>query len=46
MMSTPVPPLSPGDENPADDLKTDIVKDVKREHTITSDVTGDDADDA
>ncbi|WP_167758115.1 hypothetical protein [Microbacterium sp. dk485] len=44
MMSTPVPPLSPGDENPADDLKTDIVEDVKREHTITSDVGEDDED--
>lgn len=46
MMSSPVPPISPEDENPASELKTDVVNDVEREHTITGDlVGGDDADD-
>lgn len=41
-MSTPIDPISPDDDNPADDLKTDVVEDVEREHTITSDVGVDD----
>jgi hypothetical protein len=44
MMSTPVPPVSPEDENPASELKTDVVHDVEREHTITSDVGAEDDD--
>ena len=35
-----VPRLSPGDSNPASDLKTDVIKDVEREHTITGDFDG------
>ncbi|GAB3602193.1 hypothetical protein [Microbacterium aureliae] len=46
MDSTPIPPLSPEEEgNPASDLKTDVIKDVEREHTITSDVVGPRAED-
>jgi hypothetical protein len=44
-MSTPIPPVSPGDENPADDLKTDVIEDVEREHTITGDTVADNRDD-
>lgn len=44
MSSTPVPPVSPEDENPASELKTDVVRDVEREHTITSDTGVDDED--
>lgn len=43
---------APSDGNPAGDLKTDVIRDVEREHTITGDVLGpradelpDDADD-
>ena len=35
-----IPRLNPGDTNPASDLKTDIIRDVEREHSITSDVVG------
>jgi hypothetical protein len=37
---TPIPRLSPEEGNPASDLKTDVIKDVEREHTITGDVVG------
>jgi hypothetical protein len=40
-----VPRLSPEDGNPASDLKTDVIKDVEREHTITGDVVGPRAED-
>jgi hypothetical protein len=40
MKESPIPRLSPEDGNPASDLKTDIIKDVEREHTITGDVVG------
>lgn len=40
MTDTPVPRMSPGDTNPASDLKTDIIKDVEREHEITGDFVG------
>jgi hypothetical protein len=40
MSDTPVPRLSPEDSNPASDLKTAVIKDVEREHTITGDVVG------
>ncbi|MDT0186310.1 hypothetical protein Q9S36_39595 [Microbacterium sp. ARD31] len=41
MNSSPVPSLTPDEEgNPASDLKTDVIKDVEREHTITGDVVG------
>lgn len=40
MTDTPVPRLSPEDGNPASDLKTDVIKDVEREHTITGDFVG------
>ncbi|WP_164861632.1 hypothetical protein [Microbacterium sp. CPCC 204701] len=40
MSDTPIPRISPGDTNPASDLKTDIIKDVEREHEITGDVVG------
>lgn len=40
-MSTPVPPVSPDDENPADELKTDVARDVRREDDITSDFVAD-----
>ena len=40
MSDTPIPRLSPEDSNPASDLKTDVIKDVEREHTITGDVVG------
>ncbi len=40
MTDTPIPRLSPESGNPASDLKTDIIKDVEREHTITGDVVG------
>ncbi|MGP3534547.1 hypothetical protein ACTU3I_07115 [Microbacterium sp. RD1] len=43
-MSSPVPPISPDDENPADELKTDVVRDVEREDTITGDFTATDDD--
>jgi hypothetical protein len=44
-MSSPIPRLSPDEDgNPASDLKTDVIKDVEREHTITSDVVGPRAD--
>ena len=39
-MDTPIPRLSPESGNPASDLKTDIIKDVEREHTITGDFVG------
>lgn len=42
MSDTPVPPVSPGDENPASELKSDVVDDVRREDTITGDLVGDD----
>ena len=45
MMSDPViPRLSPEDGNPASDLKTDVIKDVEREHTITGNFVGPRAD--
>jgi hypothetical protein len=31
---------SSSDGNPASDLKTDVIKDVEREHTITGDFVG------
>lgn len=40
MTDSPVPRVSPGDTNPASDLKTDVIKDVEREHTITGDFVG------
>ena len=40
MTDTPIPRISPEGGNPASDLKTDVIKDVEREHTITSDVVG------
>jgi hypothetical protein len=40
MNDAPIPRLSPEDGNPASDLKTDVIKDVEREHTITGDVVG------
>lgn len=40
MTDSPIPRISPEDSNPASDLKTDVIKDVEREHTITSDVVG------
>jgi hypothetical protein len=40
MTDTPIPRLSPEDGNPASDLKTDVIKDVEREHTITGDFVG------
>ncbi|MCP2635022.1 hypothetical protein K0817_000385 [Microbacterium sp. HD4P20] len=41
MTDTPVPRLSPDEEgNPVSDLKTDVIKDVEREHTITGDFVG------
>ena len=40
MTDTPIPRLSPEDSNPASDLKTDAIKDIEREHTITSDFVG------
>ena len=40
MMDTPIPRLNDGDSNPASDLKTDVIKDVEREHEFTSDVVG------
>ena len=40
MTDTPIPRISPEEGNPASDLKTDVIKDVEREHTITSDVVG------
>jgi hypothetical protein len=40
-----VPRLSPEDGNPASDLKSDVIKDVEREHTITGDVVGPRAED-
>jgi len=40
MMDTPDQRSSSEDGNPASDLKTDVIKDVEREHTITSDVVG------
>jgi hypothetical protein len=35
-----IPRLNPDDTNPASDLKTDVIRDVEREHTFTSDVVG------
>jgi hypothetical protein len=40
MTDAPIPRLSPEDSNPASDLKTDVIKDVEREHTITGDFVG------
>lgn len=40
MNDTPIPRLSPEEGNPASDLKTDVIKDVEREHTITGDFVG------
>lgn len=40
-MSTPIPPVSPDDDNPADDLKTDAIRDIEREHEITGDTVSD-----
>ncbi len=40
-----VPRLAPEDSNPASDLKTDVIRDVEREHTITGDFVGPRADD-
>jgi hypothetical protein len=40
MTDTPIPRLSPEDGNPASDLKTDVIKDIEREHTITGDFVG------
>lgn len=40
MTDTPIPRLSPDEGNPASDLKTDVIKDVEREHTITGDFVG------
>ena len=31
---------APSDGNPASDLKTDVIRDVEREHTITGDIVG------
>ena len=35
---------APSDGNPASDLKTDVIRDVEREHTITGDLVGPRAD--
>ncbi|MFC8681246.1 hypothetical protein ACFT30_06945 [Microbacterium ureisolvens] len=40
-----IPRLAPEDTNPASDLKTDVIKDVEREHTITGDFVGPRSDD-
>lgn len=40
MAGAVIPPVSPGDENPASDLKTDVIKDVERDDTITGDFVG------
>ena len=45
MKDSPIPRLSPEEGNPASDLKTDVIKDVEREHTITGDLVGPRADD-
>ncbi len=45
-MSTPIPRTSPEGENPADDLKTDVVRDVERDDTITSGFTAKEQDDS
>lgn len=37
MTDSPIPRISPEEGNPADDLKTDAIKDVEREHEITGD---------
>jgi hypothetical protein len=42
MTDSPIPRVTPEDGNPADDLKTDVKRDVRREHTITSDAGDDD----
>lgn len=44
MSDSVIPRLSPEDGNPASDLKTDVIKDVEREHTITGDFVGPRAD--
>lgn len=45
MKDSPIPRLSPEEGNPASDLKTDVIRDVEREHTITGDVVGPRAED-
>lgn len=37
-----IPRIAPENENPANELKTDVVKDVEREDTITGDFTATD----
>ena len=44
MSDSVIPRLSPEDGNPASDLKTDVIKDIEREHTITGDFVGPRAD--
>jgi len=44
MTDTPIPRTSPEGGNPASDLKSDVVEDVQREHTITGDFVAADDD--
>ncbi|QIG38732.1 hypothetical protein G5T42_03875 [Microbacterium sp. 4R-513] len=40
MTNASKPEPTPEFSNPASELKTDVIKDVEREHTITGDVVG------